>query len=247
MTDLMTKSLAQIVTANHKTASVFEKYNLDFCCNGKRTLEQACREKAIDTNAVLADLGSLDKTNSSSGLDPIDFNLFSLRQLCEYIVNTHHSYVKKELPAITAYLFKVTDKHGGRHPELMKIKEYFARVSDELLQHMQKEELVLFPRISDIETKIAAQQELTMNSTYLFSPIVIMEDEHEHAGTLLSEIRELTGNYQPPADACTTFRLLYASLQAFEMDLHQHVHLENNILFPKALRMLSPTDQPSLN
>lgn len=247
MTELMTKSLAQIVTANHKTASVFEKYNLDFCCNGKRTLEQACREKEIDTQAVLADLGSLDETNGGSYQYTVDFNQFALRQLCEYIVNTHHSYVKKELPAITAYLFKVTEKHGARHPELVKIKELFARVSDEMLQHMQKEELVLFPRITDIEKKIAAQQDLTMNSSYLFSPIVMMEDEHDHAGSLLSEIRQLTGNYQPPADACTTFRLMYASLHAFEMDLHQHVHLENNILFPKALKMLSPTDQCSLN
>ncbi|HET9746458.1 MAG TPA: hemerythrin domain-containing protein, partial [Chitinophagaceae bacterium] len=153
------------------------------------------------------------------------------------IVQTHHAFVKNEMPQIYAYLHKVASKHGERHPELRKIFQTFAAVKEEMEGHMKKEELILFPRIKEME-RLAnrGKEQFQMNIGYLQSPINVMEHEHDHAGTQLNEIRLMTSDYTPPPDACTTYRLSFAALQAFEIDLHQHVHLENNILFPKAIQ-----------
>jgi len=151
------------------------------------------------------------------------------------------------MPQIFSYLQKVASKHGERHPELLKIVELFAAVKEEMEQHMQKEELILFPRINEMEKLVTEGTEIRINQTYLQAPINMMEQEHDHAGEMLAEINRLTDNYHPPADACTTYKLSFAALQAFEMDLHQHVHLENNILFPKALQLFGLPDQYSLN
>ena len=243
MSELMTKSLAQIVNTNHRAATVFEKYHLDFCCKGKRTLQQACTESELKIEEVLSDL---EKTAQGKSI-PLHYENMSLTQLADYIVMTHHSYVKKEMPAILGYLEKVATKHGDRHPEMVKVLELFATVKEEMGQHMQKEELILFPRIKEVEQQLAKGNEIIINNSFLLSPISIMEEEHDHAGNLLAEIRQLTNDYNPPADACTTFKLSFAALQTFEQDLHQHVHLENNILFPKALTLLGPAQQCSLN
>jgi len=244
MEELMTKSLAQIVNNNHRAASVFEKYHLDFCCNGKRTLEQACAESELKVEEVLSELG---KSGQSSSSIPADYNSLSLSQLIDYIITTHHSFVKKEMPVILGYLERVDFKHGDRNPEMKKVLELFAAVKEEMEHHMQKEELVLFPRIKEIERLLAEGKEIVINSTYLRSPINMMEQEHDHAGTMLAEIRKLTLDYNPPIDACTTYRLSHATLQAFELDLHQHVHLENNILFPKAMLLFGIPNESSLN
>ena len=243
MSELITKSLAQIVNTNHRAATVFEKYHLDFCCKGKRTLQQACTESELKIDEVLSDL---EKTAQGKSI-AIDYENMSLTQLADYIVLTHHSYVKKEIPAILGYLEKVAFKHGDRHPEMIRILELFATVKKEMGQHMQKEELILFPRIKEVEQQLGEGNKIIINNTFLLSPISMMEEEHDHAGSLLSEIRQLTNDYIPPADACTTYKLSFAALQAFEQDLHQHVHLENNILFPKALRLFGPVNQCSLN
>lgn len=243
MSELMTKSLAQIVNTNHRAATVFEKYHLDFCCKGKRTLQQACTESELKIEEVLSDL---ERTAQEKSI-PVHYENMSLTQLADYIVLTHHSYVKKEMPAILSYLEKVASKHGNGHPEMMRVLELFATVKEEMGQHMQKEEQILFPRIKEVEQQLGEGNEIIINNTYLLSPISMMEQEHDHAGSLLSEIRQLTNDYTPPADACTTYKLSFASLQAFEHDLHQHVHLENNILFPKALRLFVPVNQCSLN
>ncbi len=245
MNSLASNTLAQIVNSNPKTAAIFEKYNLDFCCKGKRTLQQACTESEIDIDNLITELEKIDQSGLKS--NGINVNNLTLSLLAEHIVLTHHSYVKNEMPSIFGHLQKVKGKHSERHPELIKIFQLFAAVKEELEHHMQKEELVLFPRIKDIENQIAEGKEIVLNSSYLFSPISMMEQEHDHAGSMLSEIRELTNNYQPPADACTTYKLSFTSLQEFEKDLHQHVHLENNILFPKALKMFGSLNQHSLN
>lgn len=245
MNELLSKSLAQIVNNDHRAASVFEKYNLDFCCKGKRTLAQACTESELMIENVVAELENINETGKASTSTP--YNEMSLTQLSNHIVETHHNYVKKEMPAILGYLQKVTSKHSERHPELKKIFQLFAAVKEEMEHHMQKEELVLFPRIKDIEHQLKEGKEIVINSTYLLSPINMMEQEHDHAGSMLAEIRKLTAGYNPPADACTTYRLCYASLHAFELDLHHHVHLENNMLFPRALKMFGTENQPSLN
>ena len=151
------------------------------------------------------------------------------------------------MPQILSYLQKVASKHGERHPELLKIFELFAAVKEEMEQHIQKEELILFPRINEMEKMVSEGTEIRINHTYLQAPINMMEQEHDHAGEMLAEINKLTNNYNPPADACTTYKLSFAALQAFEMDLHQHVHLENNILFPKALQLFGIPAPYSLN
>ena len=227
-------TLAQIVNNNHQAASVFEKYHLDFCCKGKRSLEQACTEQQLSLKEVAGDLETI--FTKSNGCSIISFEKMSLTQLADYIVQTHHAYVKNEMPQIQAYLHKVSSKHGDRHPELDKIFQTFNAVKEEMEGHMKKEELVLFPRIKELQ-KLAANENanLQLNIGYLQSPITVMEQEHDHAGNLLNDIRILSNDYTPPQDACTTYRLSFAALKAFELDLHQHVHLENNILFPKAI------------
>ena len=231
---LSSLSLAQIVNNNHQAASVFEKYHLDFCCKGKRSLEQACTEQQLSISKVTEDLENVfTKDNNSTA---VDFEKMNLTQLADYIVQTHHAYVKNEMPQIHAYLQKVSSKHGERHPELYKIFQTFNAVKEEMEGHMKKEELILFPRIKELQ-KLADNENanLQLNITYLQSPITVMEQEHDHAGNLLNDIRILSNDYTPPQDACTTYRLSFAALKAFELDLHQHVHLENNILFPKAI------------
>jgi regulator of cell morphogenesis and NO signaling len=209
-------------------------------------LQQACTEQEIPVEKIIAELENLSDTNISA--DPVHFEEMTLTQLIGYIVSTHHAYVNKELPLIYSYLEKVASKHGERHPELIKVFQLFAAVKEELESHMKKEEFVLFPRIKEMEKHLLNEGgPFNLNITYLQSPITIMEQEHDHAGTLLNEIRVLTTNYVPPADACTTYRLSFASLQAFELDLHQHIHLENNVLFPKAIRLFKNLKETVLN
>lgn len=162
---------------------------------------------------------------------PLDFNAMSLTALADYIVQTHHTYVKFNMPPVYQYLLKVATKHGDRFPYMKTVLQLFADVQQEMTQHMLKEERILFPRIKQLE----AQGALNVPIEYYTGPIHVMEEEHDRAGDLLQQIRELTNNYTAPEGACTTFRLSLASLQAFEADLHQHVHLENYILFPKAV------------
>lgn len=245
MNSIKSKSLAQIVTSNHQAAAVLEKYNLDFCCKGNRSLEQACMEKELPVDQIANELKGL--TTPDPANNTALFNDMTLTQLADYIVLTHHVYVKKELPQIFNYLEKVNSKHGQRHPELKNIFQLFAAVKEELEGHMKKEELILFPRIKELEKLVDNPGHLKLNIGYLQSPILVMEQEHDHAGTLFNEIRILTNNYTPPTEACTTYRLSFTALQAFEADLHQHVHLENNILFPKAIASFKDLQGSVLN
>lgn len=238
-------TLAQIVNNNHQAASVFEKYHLDFCCKGKRSLEQACAEQQLPVKQVAEELENIF-TNDNN--EVFDFDKMDLAQLVDYILQTHHAYVKSEMPQIYAYLQKVSSKHGERHPELYKIFEIFAAVKEEMEGHMKKEELVLFPRIKELQKLTDNENaQLQLNIGYLQSPITVMEQEHDHAGNLLNDIRVFSNNYTPPQDACTTYRLSFAALKAFELDLHQHVHLENNILFPKAISVFKKVQSTVLN
>jgi len=244
MNELTTLTLAQIVNSNHRAAAVLEKYHLDFCCKGKRSLQQACTEQQLSVNEISKELESIFTQNEKAD---IDFDEMSLGSLCDYIVTKHHEYVKNELPLIYAYLHKVSTKHGDRHPELHKIFQTFAAVKEEMESHMKKEEVILFPRIKELETLADKKINVPVNISYFQSPIRVMEQEHDHAGSLLIEIRLLTDDYYPPADACTTYRLSFASLRNFELDLHQHVHLENNILFPRTLQLFNKLTNHFLN
>jgi len=248
MSSLITKSLAQIVTDDHRAASVFEKFHLDFCCKGKRSLEQACIEQKINTTDVINELSNSMTPGGGSCTLAFPFDKMSLTQLADYIVMTHHTYVKKEAKQILAWLEKVTSKHGSRHSELHRMAALFASVKEEMDLHMEKEELILFPRIKELERMAKeADGKTAIHINYLLSPITILEKEHDYAGSLLEEIRILSNDYMPPEDACTTYRLSFAALKTFEADLHQHVHLENNILFPKAIALLRSVKEPLLN
>ena len=243
MTGLYSKTLAQIVNENHKTAYVFEKYHLDFCCKGKRLLQQACEEVRLPVEQVIAELENIGSVGGAT----VDFDKMRLWQLADYIVLTHHDFVKKEMPLIYGYLQKIAAKHGERHPEMLQVLNAFEELKADMTDHMEKEEVILFPRIKLIEQYSNENSSAQINRSYIESPIALMEQEHENAGDILAQIRELTNDYTLPADACTTYRLSFAALQAFEIDLHQHIHLENNILFPKTVKLFNTLNEIFLN
>lgn len=227
------ETLGQIAAKDLRKAQVFKKYGLDFCCGGKKTVKEACAEKGLDVTKVEQELQQADKMPSSR---PIPYGDWSLDFLADYIVNTHHSYVRKNLPDITAYADKVMKVHGSRHPELIRIKQLVAEANAELSGHMVKEEKVLFPYIKAlVAAKDHTQPLQAAHSGSLQSIINMMELEHEVVGKNLEKIRQLSQNYLLPEDACASYSLLYRMLDEFEEDLHLHIHLENNILFPKAL------------
>lgn len=243
MTGFNSKSLAQIVNENHKAAYVFEKYHLDFCCKGRRLLQQACDEIKLPLDQIIPELENVTNDTKIN----VEFDNMSLTQLADYIVLTHHDYVKKEIPLIYSYLDKIASKHGERHPEMLKVLNAFVELGEDMKEHMYKEEAILFPRIKMVEKYSRENGEVQINRSYIESPITVMEQEHENAGNLLVQIRELTSDYSLPGDACTTYRLSFAALQAFEIDLHSHIHLENNILFPKTLKLFNTLNEVFLN
>lgn len=235
MTDLSASSIGEIVTGDFRTAAIFEKYSLDFCCRGGKTIEQACSEKSLDPDRVLADLQSLATRQTRPGPDP---GAMPADQLVGYIVETHHAYVRSALPAILAHTQKVASVHGEHHPEVIEIARRFATVAEELQKHMQKEERILFPYVKQLS--LAAETGARIPRPPFQSalnPIRMMEAEHQFAGDEMYGIRSLSSGYVPPGDACTTYRVSYQELEQFELDLHRHVHLENNILFPRAIAL----------
>ena len=229
------ETLGQIAAKDLRKAVVFKKYGLDFCCGGKKTVKEACAEKGLDVTKVEQELQQADKLLSSR---PVPYGDWSLDFLADYIVNTHHSYVRKSLPDITGYAQKVMKVHGNLHPELLRINQLVGEVNAELTTHMLKEEKILFPYIRGlVGAKNGAQPLQAAHFGSVQSPINMMEMEHEMVGKNLDEIRQLSGNYLLPEDACASYSLLYHLLNEFEEDLHLHIHLENNILFPKALEI----------
>lgn len=235
MENLAEQTLAGIALSNHAYIPVLEKYSLDFCCRGKRTLQDVCAEKNIPVAEIVEEL---DKT--VAGTKPqMPFTEMTAEQLISYITIHHHFYVKNSVGTIFTHIQKVATKHGERYPHMEKVMHLFAEIVEELLPHLEKEEKVLFPRIKEITEAAANSSSIGMPAGFLAAPIQMMEAEHDAAGQLMFEIRELTNNYFPPADACTTHRVCLDELKAFEEDLHQHVHLENNILFPRAIAIAS--------
>jgi regulator of cell morphogenesis and NO signaling len=228
-------TLGAIVKEFHAAASVFEKYHLDFCCQGKRTLEVACEESGLVPEEIAVEINRAINSNKSGDHD---FNSFDPEQLISYIILKHHSYVKQSSHVIKQHLLRVATKHGERFPEMKKVLALFLEVEEELQMHLQKEEVILFPRIREVYHASVNSGSTSFPPTYLNGPIQVMEAEHSHAGNALYEIRQLTNNYTVPEGACTTFNLVINELKAFEEDLHQHVHLENNILFPKGEEIL---------
>lgn len=229
-------TVGEVVAKDIRKAEVFKKFGIDFCCGGKKTLKQACEEAKVDLATVET---ALEKADSNTNAAPaFDYSRWNADFLADYIYNQHHVYYYEEGPVILELAEKVAARHGDRFQQLYLILALFKKLQEELGEHFLKEENVLFPFIKDLVAAKKAQKEgLLYEYLSIKEPVEMMESEHEAAGELLTQIRKATENFTPPAGSCNSFRLLYSKLEALEADLHQHIHLENNVLFPKALAL----------
>ena len=230
MTPLSTQStVGDLVKDRPARSRLFEQLKIDYCCGGKRPLAEACAASGLDVAAVLRQLGLAEAADTNL----VDADAMGLAELANHIIGTHHAYLKEELPRLDFLTRKVVSVHGDGEPRLGRIREVFVELQAEMSEHMFKEEQILFPMIKQIET---AETTPDFHCGSLANPIRQMEREHDSAGDALTQFRELTDDYTPPDWACNTFRALYEALANLERDMHQHVHKENNVLFPKALR-----------
>jgi len=234
-----TKTVRDIALENPATIRVFEAFGIDYCCGGKKPLTEACTAKNLSVDEVVEALESTGPAEREIE----NWSAQPLGVLAAHIVNTHHAYVRRELPRLTELAEKVVRRHGDTKPELPAIQLKLNELGEELLQHCAKEELVLFPYITKFERAIA---DGTPKPHGCFgsvtNPIAMMTQEHDSAGALVARMRELSSDFNPPVGACPTFHAFYRGLHEFEQDLHQHIHLENNILFPRAIDMERPSN-----
>ncbi|HTL30161.1 MAG TPA: iron-sulfur cluster repair di-iron protein [Tepidisphaeraceae bacterium] len=231
---LVEATVGQLVVERPSRARVFEKFGIDYCCGGKKPLRQAIAEKGLQTDQVVAALDSETADGAHLLSKERDWSTASLTDLCDHIERVHHGYLKDELPRLAFLTNKVANRHGENHPELVEIHRIFLGFETELVTHMAKEERVLFPILRQLDT---ADLLPPAHCGSVNNPIAVMLQEHDDAGADLARFRELTNDYTPPLDACTTYRAMLDALRQLEQDMHQHVHKENNILFPKAQRM----------
>lgn len=229
------KTIGEMVSEDYRTAEVFERFGIDFCCKGNKLMDEVCEKKGIDKKKLMAELEEvLKKTENTT----TDYKGWPLDLLCDYIEKKHHRYVETKTPILKQYLEKIATVHGKSHPELYQIRALFFHSAGDLAAHMKKEELVLFPAIRKM---VHSKQEKLALSQPAFgtvqNPVAMMMQEHEVEGNRFREIADLSSNYTPPNDACNTYKVTFSLLKEFEADLHLHIHLENNILFPKALEL----------
>jgi regulator of cell morphogenesis and NO signaling len=222
-------TIGEIVANDFRAASMFKEAGIDFCCGGNKSLTDACKEKGVNASNLIQQLETLAQTPVSGAMN---FKEWDLGFLSDYIVNTHHKFVLKNLPELVFYTQKIANVHGDHHPELHEVASLFTKINEELLQHLKNEEEVLFPAIKEAE-----KNALPAVKSTIISEITRMQGEHEFAGGAMDKINVLTNNYLIPEDACNTYRVSLKLLEQFEDDLHIHVHLENNILYPKALKL----------
>lgn len=224
-------TVGQVVAKDIKFAEVFNKYNIDFCCKGYKSLEQAAKEKEVNYTNLLAELLELELSSVSES----EWNNKTLTELIDEIVSKYHQYIRDVSPEILVFLNKIADKHGDNHPELLEILREFQECDSELEMHMGKEEGILFPYIEELE-KCMKNQSMYVRPFFdtVINPIERMMEEHSTEGDRFDRIRELTNNYTPPEDACNSYKYAFHKLEEFTTKLHEHIHLENNILFPKA-------------
>jgi len=226
---LQNLSVGEIVANDFRTSSVFKKAGIDFCCGGKQSLNDACAEKGINTTELENEILKIAEEPVNEFMNFITWNPVFLS---EYIVNTHHKFVLKNLPELVFYTRKIANVHGEHHPELVEVANLFDKINAELLQHLKNEEEVLFPAIKEVVNSNSETAKKT-----IVSEIARMEGEHEFAGGAMDEINRITKGYKVPEDGCNTYRVAFQLLEQFEDDLHTHVHLENNILYLKALEL----------
>lgn len=234
MHEFINKTIREIALAAPITTRVFEEFKIDFCCGGRVPFDEACRNASVDPLVVLARLedamGETPQKGSHEEKAP--------KELIDHIVETHHTFTRSEVARLRPLAAKVATRHGENHPELILIRETFDELADDLLPHMQKEEMVLFPYIE----RLAAAADIGQAAPVppfgtVRNPIRMMMFEHDRAGDLLKSLRQLSNDFTAPGDSCPSYKGLYAGLEDLERDLHRHVHLENNILFPKAAEL----------
>jgi regulator of cell morphogenesis and NO signaling len=237
MSATMEKTVRQIALEKPNAARVFEKLGIDYCCGGNRPLGEACAGAKLSVEEVWRELEAAEQAGQSSA-ELRDWQSGLLADLAEYIVAKHHKYTREELARLEPLFEKVCSVHGKNHPELLHVRGIFRGLSQELVMHMMKEEMVLFPFVRRMEEAVL-QGEPVLPAPFgtVRNPIQTMEHEHDAAGEALRAMREATRGYEPPPDSCVSFQTLYRALQEFEADLHQHIHLENNVLFPRAIAM----------
>jgi regulator of cell morphogenesis and NO signaling len=235
----ISKTVREIALEQPTSIRVFERLGIDYCCGGRRPLTEACSERNLEVADVVA---ALDSAAGSAAPSGTDWAQAPLRQLIAHIVSTHHEYVKNELPRLAMLAEKVVNRHGDTQAHLPVLKNVVAQLDEELIHHLGKEEHILFPYITKLEeaqaTGSAAPHGCFGSVTH---PISMMTREHDDAGTLLAQIEQLTSNFTTPEGACPTYLAFYTGLKEFEQDLHQHIHLENNILFPRAIELEDAT------
>ncbi|MDB3887412.1 iron-sulfur cluster repair di-iron protein [bacterium] len=234
MKNIDNKTVAEIVTENIKTADIFKKNGIDFCCGGHVSVQEICAKKGVDYALIKEEIINIDTPTTGNQ----DFNSWDLDFLTDYILNTHHKYVPEASSLIIQYSDKVAKVHGHHYTQTIEINKLFHTLAVELDSHMQKEEQVLFPYIKElVKAKKEGTPLIPAHFGSIQNPINVMDEEHTGAGDIIRQIKELTNNFTPPEDACNTFRALYAKLEEFQNDLFQHIHLENNILFPKSISL----------
>jgi regulator of cell morphogenesis and NO signaling len=233
MTIAATSTVGEVASAVPQATRVFEKYRIDYCCGGRKSISDACSAAGISFHELIS---AIDQEAARDTASSGDYSNLSQRDLIDHIVSTHHSFTREEVMRLEALLRKVVAVYGQRHPELVSVQATFAQLVDDLMPHLMKEETVLFPYVAQVE--VAAKDVLPLASPPFITvqnPVRMMMLEHEAAGELLRNLRAITSDYRLPEDACSSFRTLYAALEDFEKDLHQHIHLESNILFPRAI------------
>ncbi len=231
------QTVAEIALQQPQAAAVFEKLGIDYCCNGRKSLAAACAAAGIDVSKVTDQLSNVFG-GEQAGTEATDWSRQALAALISHIVEKHHTYCRKECARLAPLLEKVIAKHGELHPELREIRTECEALVNELSLHMMKEERMLFPYIARLEESAANGLPLPQAPFgSVQNPVRMMIQEHDAAGHLVKEIRRLTNDFTAPSDACTSFKALYQGFEAFEADLHQHIHLENNLLFPRAIRL----------
>ena len=221
--------VGEIVAKDYRAASVFKSHKIDFCCNGNRSLADVCETGKVDTTQLIEEL---ETATTKAEQQTTDYKSWDNDLLADYIEKKHHRYVEKKIPELRAFLGKVASVHGERHPELIEIEQLFDASANELQSHMKKEEMIVFPYVRSMAANTNLKQP---HFGTVQNPIQMMMHEHDTEGERFRKISELSNNYTPPFDACTTYKVAFAMLKEFEEDLHLHIHLENNILFPKAI------------
>jgi regulator of cell morphogenesis and NO signaling len=222
------------MVADHPALSrVFEEVGIDYCCGGQQTLEEACGKKGLDPRSIVARLERAQSNAEKTG-DAVDVAAMSLSELADHIEQVHHAYLHTELPRVDRMTEKVASVHGEKDPRIPEVRKWFLALAEELSSHMMKEERILFPMIRQLER---GEEAPTLHCGTIANPIRQMELEHDRAGSALDSLRELTDNYVPPEWACGTYRALLDALARLEQDMHQHIHKENNVLFPRAIEM----------